>query len=178
MLLLLYSSSAFQTAKELKTKIQSHMKTCFRYGLAMKRLCDAYNDRVFGTTKIKRKSAVMMLMDTGEQCTISGSGHIFNGFKTTGVIEGFNGQGMNLTEFSDPNSDAALLWIMQFDDTYHGMTYDVTHSNYCLLCHMKLLLLGPQFCLNKVLQVAICCRYLLWQDYRQTNAFQKECSAR
>ena len=66
-----------QTVKELKTKIQSHMKTTFCYGIATKRLCDALNERVLGAAKIKKKSGVVMLIDTGDQSTISGSGEIF-----------------------------------------------------------------------------------------------------
>ena len=85
------------------------MKTTFRYGIATKRLCDAYNQRVLGTSQIQRTSGVVMLIDTGRQSTISGSGPVFENFQWTGVIESFTGHGLNPTQFTHPNSDAALL---------------------------------------------------------------------
>ena len=111
------------------------MKTAFRYGIATKRLCDALNERIFGQSKIKRKAAVAMLIDTGEQTTISGSGQVFEKFQRTGVMDGYTGFGMSPTKFSDPDADTALLRDMAFDETYHGMTYDVTCSKHFVFLH-------------------------------------------
>ena len=104
------------------------MKTAFRYGIATKRLADAYNARVFGTSQIMRKASVAMTFDSGEQTTHSGSGHLFENFMRNGVLEGFTGRGMTPVKYSDPNAEAAILRTMTFSETYIGMTYKITRS--------------------------------------------------
>ena len=74
-----------------------------------------------------------MLLDTGGQCTIAGSGEAFEKFQRTGVLEGYTGEGRRPTTITDPNYDAALLRMMDFEDTFQGLNYDVTKSNLYLL---------------------------------------------
>ena len=69
------------------------MKTSFRYGIATKRLCDSYNDRASAFDGPKKNAGVLMIIDTGTQCTIAGSGEIYEKFEQTGVVEGYNGCG-------------------------------------------------------------------------------------
>ena len=71
-----------------------------------------------------------MIIDNGSQCTISGSGQIFEKFEQTGVIEGYTGCGMRPVKFSHPDADAAVIRSMSFDETYHGMNYKCTRSKY------------------------------------------------
>ena len=95
----------------------------------MVRTC-SHNCRVFGTSNVQKKAAVCMLIDTGDQSTMSGSGEVFEKFQRTGVIDGYTGQGRPVTKFTDPNCDVDLLQMMDFDDTFQGLNYDVTRSNF------------------------------------------------
>ena len=76
-----------------------------------------------------------MLIDTGSQSTISGSGKIYDAFQRTGIISGYSGGGGTPMKISDPNSDLAPLRKMEFDETYHGMTYKCTRSSYLYFYH-------------------------------------------
>ena len=106
------------------------MKTAFRYGLVTKRMCDAYNSRC--TIPNQKLPGIVMLVKAGDQCTMSGSGEIYEKFKRTGVIDGFTENGLNPVKYTDPNYDAAALREMNFRDTFDGMKYDCTKSK--MLC--------------------------------------------
>ena len=118
-----------QTARELKNKIESHMKSAFRYGIATKRLCDEYSRRLLDTSKIHRVAGVVMVMETGQQATFAGAGQMYDKFKQTGIIDGYTGFGSAVVKFNDKDAKAAPLRIMSFRDTYKGTGYKPSCSN-------------------------------------------------
>ena len=106
------------------------MKTAFQYGIVTKRLCDAYNERVKGFSKVQKDASIVMMLETGEQSTLSGKGVIYNEYLQTGLLQGFTGCGMTPVNFCDPNAQAAPIRKMSFADTYKGVTYKATRSKF------------------------------------------------
>ena len=117
-----------QTVRELKNKIEMHIKTCIRYGYATQKLCEAYNSRVGQSSG---KSGFGVYIDTGRQSTIAGAGKMYADYQKTGLLQGFTGCGITPTPFKNANSDEAPIRLMTFVDTYYGLRYKITRSN-CL----------------------------------------------
>ena len=67
-------------------------------------------------------------MNIGGQITISGSGQEFENFQTSGVIEKLTGLSQKPVTFYEPDFKTAPLRIMNLDESYYGMQYDLRDS--------------------------------------------------
>ena len=68
------------------------------------------------------------LYDLGGQTTISGSGKIFKDFLESGLLRNFSGYGQKPIIFYKDDFDSASIRLMNLDETYFGMHYDVLDS--------------------------------------------------
>ena len=82
-----------QSAEQLERKIDSHLCLAIRVAIATTRLANVYNDKTLGAANYQRKAGCFILIDTGFQSTMSGSGDIFDQFKKHGKMEDFSGFG-------------------------------------------------------------------------------------
>ena len=75
----------------------------------------------------------VLVVDTGGQTTISGSGEIFEKFKELGQLKDYAGYGQVPKTFFDRGYKSATVCYMKFDQTYHRMPYDCMCSKLALL---------------------------------------------
>ena len=66
----------------------------------------------------------VLVIDTGGQTTISGTGKIFDEFKESGTLKNYTGYGQEPKTFFEKGYKRAGVRYMNFDETYHGMPYD------------------------------------------------------
>ena len=126
-LLLQYLFSFIQSNNEVQTKIESHIMSCIRSGLETGRLCDVLNDRI--SKALGLKTGIFIGIDTGLQCTVAGSGPIFEHYKKTGTIAKHTGFGLKPSTFYDPDFDYAKLRFINYDETFANSPYDASTSN-------------------------------------------------
>ena len=104
----------------MQKKIQSHLRTCIRYGIATGRIADNYNERIANSTKmVKKMAGIMICIESGSQCTLAGYGPIFDKFMETGKIENFSGFGNIPAHSKQEHFHEAPLRVMTFANTYN-----------------------------------------------------------
>ena len=100
--------------------------TCVRTGLATARMCDILNERI--SKLLGLQTGVFIAIESGQQCTISGCGPIYDEYKRTGKIMNHSGYGDIPKSFYDPDFDTAAIRFLNFDETYADMPYDCRKS--------------------------------------------------
>ena len=118
-----------QNLSELETNLYSCLRNAIRHGFNISRLAEYVQSRMYDEVgKDKQKVGHVLVVETGGQATISGTGEIFENFKTTGKIEGYSGYGQIPLTFFEKGYRTATVRYMNFDETYHRMPYDCTKS--------------------------------------------------
>ena len=74
----------------------------------------------------------VMSIDTGVQCSVSGSGKMYTDFKRTGAIAGYTGFGASPVSFSHPNYADAPYREVTFKDTFANSTLKCAESELIL----------------------------------------------
>ena len=83
-----------QSIRELKKKIQSHLRTYIRYGIGTGRIADHYHGRIFAAgNQAKKFPNIVILLGTGVQTIISGFGKVYEKFLETGFLRDYTGFG-------------------------------------------------------------------------------------
>ena len=114
--------------KELETKLYSSLRNAVRGGYNISRLAEYLQARLLEMGKQEKDVGHVLLVDTGGQTTISGSGPIFENFKETGQLQNFSGYGEIPKNFFEKGYKSAKLRYMKFNETYHRMPYNCTRS--------------------------------------------------
>ena len=123
-----------QSIWELKKKIQSHLRTCIRYGIGTARIVDHMYMRLFEASNIAKKDTnVVILLDTGGQATVSGVGKVYEHFLKTGLLENFTGYGTWPAKYDDEHFEGAPLRMMTFAESFADMDYNCRESNIFLM---------------------------------------------
>ena len=104
------------------------MCTSLREGVAATRVADFYNQKMSELGKIFGPTGCVVAVESGGQCTISGSGQIFDNFLLTGKIKHHSGYGREPVKFYEENFDKAPYRLMKFDQTFDNMPYDCRKS--------------------------------------------------
>ena len=81
----------------------------------------------------------VLVIDTGGQTTISGTGKIFDEFKESGTLKNYTGYGQEPKTFFEKGYKRAGVRYMNFDETYHGMPYDCRCSKNFFFLHPRIL---------------------------------------
>ena len=102
--------------------------TSLREGIAATRIADFLNDQLRLLGKINGSAGAVIALVTGEQCTISGVGPMYDDFLKTGKLRNYSGFGQEATTFYDKDFESAPLRIMKYDETFYKMPYDVRKS--------------------------------------------------
>ena len=113
-----------------------------RYGIGTGRIADHYNARIAAVSNIQRSTNIVLLVDNGKQCTISGFGKLFDKFLKTGNLKDYTGFGTVPATFHEEHFQEAPLRIMTFADTFGNMHYDCRESE-LYFQQYKLLLYQP-----------------------------------
>ena len=102
--------------------------TCIRTGLATARMCDILNDRI--SKILGLKTGIFIAIETGQQCTISGCGPMYEEYLKTGKITKHSGFGDEPKSFYNHDFDSAPFQFLKFDETYADMPYDSSKSKF------------------------------------------------
>ena len=97
--------------------------SCIQTGLETSHL----NDRI--SKALGLKTGFFIAIDTGIQCTYSGSGLMYEAYKATGKITNHTGFGKKPSNFYDIDFDTAEFRYIEFDETFAGSPYDCCKSN-------------------------------------------------
>ena len=116
----------FQTVADLKRRLLSTVLTCLREGLAAIHIADYLNRILVSMGETKGPTGAVMMVDTGDQCSIAGIGQIFDEFLCSGRLMHYAGFGAQLKEYYDVGFDSALYRVFKFDQTYYCQPYDCT----------------------------------------------------
>ena len=123
-----------QSIRELKKKIQSHLRTAIQYAVGTGHIADHYHDRLFqATNQIKKLTNIVILLDTGHQTTIAGAGEVFEKFLQTGLLQNFTGYGQRPVKFDDEHFEDLDLRMMTFAEMFADMDYDCRESTHLAL---------------------------------------------
>ena len=106
------------------------MCTCLHEGIAATRVADCYNDKITNLGHEFGPTGCVMVVDTGEQCTVAGCGPMFEQFLWSGKIKNYTGYGEEPTRFYEDNFDKSPFRIMKFDQTFDKMPYDCRKSEF------------------------------------------------
>ena len=68
------------------------------HGIATGRIADHLNERILASSLLKRNTNIVIMIDTGKQCTIAGFGKSYEEFMRTG---NFTGCGTKPANYSD-----------------------------------------------------------------------------
>ena len=130
--------SIFQTVTDLQCRLLSTTLTCLREDLAAVRIANYLNgilQQMGGGTKPLTGS--LMMVDVGGQCSVAGTGKIYEDFCRSGKLLHFSGCGTKPKEYYDEAFDTALYRVFKFDQTYYRQPYDCK-SHKILLRHFNL----------------------------------------
>ena len=94
------------------------LRNTIQNGIATGHIADHLNERILAASLLKCYTNIVLMIDTGKQCTIAGSGKAFDDFKRTGVLKNFTGFGTNPATYSDSHFQEAPLRFMTFAETY------------------------------------------------------------
>ena len=113
----------FQTVSEIETKIQSMLRSTIRNGIGTICLAKHLNARLMALGLPERETNLNIVIDTGIQCTLAGSGKCYEKFKNTGTITSFTGCGQKPALSKDSHYSQAPLRLMTFVDMYGNSKY-------------------------------------------------------
>ena len=119
------------------------MCTCLREGVAATRVADFYINKMIHSGQKFGPTGCVMAVEVGNQCTVSGSGQMFENFLLSGKIENYSGFGQEPVRFYEENYDKAPFRIMKFDQTFDKMPYD---------CRKSMLLIFSYLQINQILE--------------------------
>ena len=108
-LLSLYVIHDFQTLNQVKGKLFSTIMTSLYEGIAATRIADFLNEQLRVLGKINGTAGAVLVVDTGEQCTILGVGPMYDEFLRTGRLTNYSGYGQEATTFHDKDFESAPL---------------------------------------------------------------------
>ena len=115
----------FQSLADLKRRLLSTVCSSVREGLAAVRIAEFLNKELQDLGEEIGLRGLVLVLDTGQQCTIAGAGTIFDNFRHTGQVNNYTGYGEEPTKFYDrKNYHTAPCRLMNFDETYYKMPYD------------------------------------------------------
>ena len=95
-----------------------------RVGFNSVRYADIFNER----TNQNISTGHISLVNIGNEITISGSGEVFDLFQASGILHQLTGMTAKPVSFFEPGFKNAALRIMNLDESYYGMQYDVRDS--------------------------------------------------
>ena len=104
--------------------------TSLREGIAATRIADFLNQQLKLLGQINGPAGALIAVDTGEQCSISGVGPIYEHFIQTGKLMNYSGYGTEASTFHDNDFNTASLRIVNYDETFYKMPYDVRKSEF------------------------------------------------
>ena len=93
----------------MKGKLVSTILTSLHEGIAATRIADFLNVQLKILGQVNRTPGAVMAIDTGEQCTISGVGPIYDNFLRTGKLMSYSGFGTEASTFHDKDFETAPL---------------------------------------------------------------------
>ena len=97
-------------------------------GLTATRIAEFLNAQLRTIGIFNRGPAVVIAIDTGAQCSIAGFGKMFDEFMWMKSLSNYTGHDRQPASFKDPNFEVALIRLVNFDETFHKMPYDVRKS--------------------------------------------------
>ena len=97
-------------------------------GIAATRIADFLNDQLKLIGQVNGPAGALIAVDTGQQCSISGVGPIYDNFICTGKLMGYSGYGTEASTFHDSDFETTPLRIINYDQTFYQMPYDVRKS--------------------------------------------------
>ena len=80
------------------------------------------------TGNAQKKVNIVILINTGRQCTITGFGPMYDKFLETGEIKDFTGFGKIPATSSNPHFEDASVCLMNFIDSCGNVHYNCTKS--------------------------------------------------
>ena len=93
--------------------------TALKEGIAVTRIADFLNDQLKIIGQINGPAGALIAVDTGEQCSISGVGPIYENFLRTGKLMNYSGFGTEASTFHDSDFETAPLRIINYDETFY-----------------------------------------------------------
>ena len=108
--------------------MQSKLLTSLREGLAAIRMAEYLNKILASRGEAVEPTGCILLLKTGQQSTISGTGDIFQRFKQTGEVKEYCADVQEPVSFYDDNFDRAHYRFLTFDQTFYKMPYDCRKS--------------------------------------------------
>ena len=112
----------------MKNKVLSTLLNPIRDGIAATRIAEFLSDQLRSVGKEIACSSSLLVLDTGEQCTIAGCGPVYDEFIRSGQVKNYSGFGQEATTFYDDNFEAAPLRVINYDEAFYKMPYDVRTS--------------------------------------------------
>ena len=109
--------------------IHSSLCTGIREGLTATRIAELLNAKLHELGQENSQPGALICIDTGEQCTISGAGAIFEEFKRSGKLINYIEYVTNPMSFYDANYGTSACRYMKFDETFWKIPYDVCSHN-------------------------------------------------
>ena len=106
--------------------MQSNLLTSLHEGLASIRMADFLNKIMFSRGEDVCDTGCILLLKTGVQCTIAGSGKIFQEFQESGQVKEYST--VSPVSFYAENFETASYRILNFDQTFYKMLYDCRKS--------------------------------------------------
>ena len=103
----------------MKGKLFSTIMTALKEGIAVTRIVDFLNDQLKIIGQINGPAGALIAVDTGEQCSISGVGPIYENFLRTGKLMNYSGFGTEASTFHDSDFETAPLRIINYDETFY-----------------------------------------------------------
>ena len=99
------------------------LRSTIQNGISTTRLADHLNDRLLSSGLMKRFTNLVIMIDTGKQCTLAGCSKSYEEFKKTGVLKNFTGYGQRPALFHEAHFNEAPLRLMTFGQTYGNDKY-------------------------------------------------------
>ena len=110
--------------------MQSKLLTSLREGLSSIRMAEFLKKIMLSRGQDVGDTGCILLLQTGNQCTIAGSGKIFDHFQETGQVMNYGGSQQKPVSFYDDDFEEAAYRIMKFDQTFYRMPYDCRKSRF------------------------------------------------
>ena len=110
--------------KELERKLLTTLLSSLREGLAATRIAEFIRNKLQQHGKNIQPPGAVLMIDTGEQCSVAGTGALFEAFLQSGQLENYTGYGQDPKAFYDKNFETALYRRFNFDQTFYRQPYD------------------------------------------------------
>ena len=105
------------------------MLTSLREGLTAIRMSNFLSKIQESRGEAVANPGCLILLKTGNQCTVAGSGELFDKFRRTGELKEYGGNASPVSFYAD-NFETAAYRILKFDQTFYKMPYDCRNSEY------------------------------------------------